>query len=282
MFFGLAPIFAKLAFTSGISSSLLSALRFLIGAVILLVCMLVGGISLRVKPREIWKIAIVAAFYAAMIILLFSSYTYISSGLSTTLHFCYPVFVMVFSVVLMHRRAGLVEIVCVILAAAGIMLLNGAAEQTSTVGAAFAVLSGVSYAAAVILIELLKLDELPSVTLAFYISVFSSVYCSIFALISGNASGFGITVSSAVGILLLAVTTNVLAIVFFQKGLHLCGGVKASLLSTLEPLTSVVVGAAVYSEQVTFVNIIGMAMILLSAALLVIKPKDSGEPKKSA
>lgn len=73
---------------------------------------------------------------------------------------------------------------------------------------------------------------------------------------------------------LLALAVNVFAIVLFQKGLGLCGGVKASLLSTFEPLTSVIVGVIIYNEQMTFRTVLGIALILLATAVLVLNKND--------
>ena len=52
--------------------------------------------------------------------------------------------------------------------------------------------------------------------------------------------------------------------------MFLCGEVKASLLSTFEPLTGVVIGILVFSEAMTFRVAVGIALILLAAVLLVV------------
>ena len=76
-----------------------------------------------------------------------------------------------------------------------------------------------------------------------------------------------------------------LALAFFQKGLFLCGEVKASLLSTFEPLTSIAVGLAVYGEAMTPRLAAGMTLILLSSVLLVLgrsQPRNAGDEAKKS
>lgn len=65
-------------------------------------------------------------------------------------------------------------------------------------------------------------------------------------------------------------SATVFALILFQKGVFLCGEVKASLFSTFEPLTGIVIGAVVFHEALSVKEIIGMAGILAAAVLLVL------------
>ena len=66
--------------------------------------------------------------------------------------------------------------------------------------------------------------------------------------------------------------TTVFALVLFQKGLFLCGEVKASLLSTFEPLTGIVIGMIAFQEELTPNKILGIIGVLTAAILLVLPP----------
>ena len=74
--------------------------------------------------------------------------------------------------------------------------------------------------------------------------------------------------------LMLALFCTVFALMLFQKGLFLCGEIKTSLLSTFEPITSVVVGVIVFNENITLKITLGIAAVLLSTILLVVKNVD--------
>lgn len=70
------------------------------------------------------------------------------------------------------------------------------------------------------------------------------------------------------------VTGAIAALALFQMGVFLCGSVKASLLSTFEPLTGVVLGVLVFREVLQKRTIGGMLLILSAVVLLVIPPPD--------
>ena len=68
--------------------------------------------------------------------------------------------------------------------------------------------------------------------------------------------------------LLLAIITSAIGTILFQKGTILIGPQKASLLSTFEPLTSVIIGVTVFNEKLGLSSIIGIIFILISVVLL--------------
>ena len=55
----------------------------------------------------------------------------------------------------------------------------------------------------------------------------------------------------------------------FQPGTALIGGEKTSILSALEPITSVLVGVAVFQESITVSIAIG-ALLVVSASILIV------------
>ena len=78
---------------------------------------------------------------------------------------------------------------------------------------------------------------------------------------------------------IFALLVNVGAVVLFQSGTFLIGGQKASILSTFEPITSLVVGMIIFDETVTWLSVVGTILVL--AASVVIAVQDGREQKKS-
>lgn len=71
-------------------------------------------------------------------------------------------------------------------------------------------------------------------------------------------------------ILALAIFATALALALFQEGLSRCGVVRASLLSTFEPLTGVGIGWLVFSEALTPRTAVGILCILLASGPLLL------------
>ncbi|OKZ75872.1 MAG: hypothetical protein BHV87_04875 [Clostridiales bacterium 36_14] len=67
--------------------------------------------------------------------------------------------------------------------------------------------------------------------------------------------------------------------VLFQKGAFLCGAVMASLLSTFEPLTGVVIGLIIFNEEMTWKLGMGIFLILFSTVMIVLPVKEKRKNK---
>ena len=150
----------------------------------------------------------------------------------------------------------------------GIFLLNDCSSAVNSTGVILALLSGLSYALYIVLSEKLKVDEIPIFVMSFWVSVFSICIVGIVLIFTphGNPE---LNVRSISLFALLAVSVNVFAIVLFQKGLGLCGGVKASLLSTFEPITSVIVGVIIYREYLTLRTAAGIVFVLSATVAFI-------------
>ena len=71
-------------------------------------------------------------------------------------------------------------------------------------------------------------------------------------------------------IVLLAISSGILASTAFQQGTRYIGAQKASLLSTFEPLTSIFIGITVYHETFSLRAFLGILSVLISVLLLSI------------
>jgi drug/metabolite transporter (DMT)-like permease len=110
----------------------------------------------------------------------------------------------------------------------------------------------------------------------FKLSFYISVVCSIVMLIVCLLGGLFTVPATAEGWLwtvVLALVVNVGAVVSFQIGTFIIGGERASILSTVEPLTGVVIGAAVFHERVTGFTGVGVALVMAACILIAVTDK---------
>lgn len=275
--FGLMPLFTKTAYQYGSNAYSAAFGRFFFGSLILLAIILIKpGTRLRLERKQLLRIFELSLLYAAMPVLLYESYNYLNSSLATTLHFTYPVIVIVIMTLFFGNKINLKQIICTALCAAGIVLMCEPGDTAHTVGIVFAVISGLAYALYIIFLGRSDLNSVPALTLCFWLSLFSAIEIGIVAVFAGKMS-FMISPQGWIAEFMLALFCTVFALMMFQKGVFLCGEVKASLLSTFEPITSAVVGVIVFNESITLKIMIGIAAILLSAVLLAAEKKPDHE-----
>ena len=69
---------------------------------------------------------------------------------------------------------------------------------------------------------------------------------------------------------------NIGAVMLFQSGAFIIGGQRAAILSTFEPITSLVVGYFAFSEAVTPLSILGSVLVIAAS---VVTALGDGEEK---
>ena len=102
---------------------------------------------------------------------------------------------------------------------------------------------------------------------------FTAIETGIFSVLIGKFRVAG-SLQELLAEICLAFFSTVIALVLFQKGTFLCGAVMASLLSTFEPLTGVVIGWIVFKEKMTLKLGIGILLILFSTVLVALPVKE--------
>lgn len=267
--FGLVPLFVRSINAGG--SNLLSTAVFRFGLAIpaLYLYLKIKKIPLAITWEELKRILLLSIVgYGGTAMLLFSSYSYIPSGMATTIHFVYPVFVILGSILFLHQKVRPLKIFCVGLCFAGILLFyNGGEGSVQLPGLILAFISGMTYSFYILYLRESSLSKMENMKLIFYMSIVTSGLVLIIALVSGQfvwrlpAQVWGIAIT-------LALVASFVAVAFFQRGVRMIGAQNAAILSTLEPITSLLVGVIVYDEAFGPGGILGCICILTSVIIV--------------
>ena len=166
--FGTMPLMAKTAFALGSNAYTTAFGRFATGAVVaFFLILLLPKESLKVSAQQLRALLVLSLFYAATPVLLYTSYQSIDSGLATTLHFTYPVLVMLLSAVILREKIGRKELLCAALCMGGILLLYRPGSGTNLTGMLIAAFSGLVYAGYIVGLEKFGLRSLSALTMSF-------------------------------------------------------------------------------------------------------------------
>lgn len=268
--YGLNPLMAKTIATGGCNPLTQTFVRLAAGAVIFFALLLPreGTLAekLRVTRRELRDIMICCIGYGLIGPLLFASYDYLASGLATTLHFVYPVLVVIACIVFRYERASRRKLLCCALCFAGIVCFYTPGGDVSAYGVFLALASGVAWAYYIVHLNSSGLVRMEPLKLAFWLCALSTVLVGAITVVSGQlvlpSTAFS---AGALGVYCCISTA---ASLLFQVGNRYIGAQSASMLSTFEPLTSVVIGVLVYHEVLTARLVGGIVCILLAVILL--------------
>src|SRR5690606_35882274 len=131
--------------------------------------------DIKIDKKELKDLIIVSILgYSATAILLFMSYNYISSGMATTLHFTYPIFVVLGGIIFFKDKPNILKILCVIFCTAGVILFSNNDGGSSILGIALAFLSGITYSFYMLFLEKSSLKIMSTFKLTFYLCAISS------------------------------------------------------------------------------------------------------------
>ncbi len=266
--FGTMPLMAKIAFSMGSNAYTVASGRFFTGALFSGLFLLIrGGSGFRISKEQLRNIAVLSVVYSAVPCLLYGSYQFIGSGLATTLHFTYPVIVMLLSALLFHSKVSHKSILCIIVCILGILCLYQPGGGNDFRGVLLAAVSGVVYAVYVEGVEKSGLKKLPVMTFIFWLSLFSAVEVTAFSAFTHKLI-LDLPLQIWIPYCGLGMIAMVIAAPLFQLGIVRCGAVKSSMLSTTEPVIGVLVGALVFNEILTVRSTVGIMLILLAVFVL--------------
>lgn len=265
--FGVTPAVGKLTYAMGNNGVQLAFLRHLFVLPLFLMIVIYQGQSLRLNKSQCLDVFKVGFFGNTLtIVMLYSSYEYIGVGSATVLHFLYPLFVVCMNFILYHQKLNKQQLCCLALAIIGIFCFMDS-SSSSIMGALLAILSGVFFAYYMVGMDHSSIRYMSPYVFNFYLVLMNSIVIFILAFLLGRVSILPLQAYILSGV--VAVLTSLIGVVLLQKGIYCLGASLTAILSTLEPITSIVVGAVWLNESLTLLKIIGCILVLLSTFILV-------------
>ena len=268
--YGCMPLMAKYIYADGVNPLTLVFLRNFFSLIPLAVLGYRQKKTLKVSPSLLPNVSLISLLGCCFTpILLFSSYNFIASGLATVFHFAYPTIVVIGGIVFMKKKANKSSVISVLLCAVGLSLFYTPSQSFNLTGGALALLSAITFAGYVLMLSRFDSSKLSGFLFSFYIALISSIATFIICVATSSLS----LPSSLLGWVLcvvfsLLVTTG--AVALFQQSTFLIGGECSSILSTLEPITSIIIGVMLFSEPFGVRLFIGTVLVILASIITVL------------
>ncbi len=277
LIFGLMPLMAKFIYAEGVNPPTLVFLRNAISVPILALLTLLTGNSIKIKAVAIPGISVIALMGCCITpLLLFSSYNHIPSGTATVFHFIYPAVVVIGEFIFLKNKIKYGHVISVIICVIGIALFYNPENAVNFKGGFYALLSGITYAVYILCLSGFKYKDMPGFTFSFYVALICSVAMLCVCVITNQLSLPGSLLGWRLSVL-FAICINVGAVVLFQKGTFLIGGGRASILSTFEPITSVVTGILIFDEEVGIFTVIGTVLVIAASVIIALSDMQSSK-----
>jgi len=271
--FGAMAIFGKLAYGAGATVGTLLAVRFLLAAVAFWTLVLAGGGAREVRtlPRRDVAVAFAlgACGYALQAGSYFAALMRIDASLLSLLLYTYPAIVAAAAVALGRERIDGRRAAALALASGGLALVVAGAGTGALdgIGVALGLGAACIYTTYILVSEGVAVRMRPMV-LSAIVCTGAAVSLTAGATLLGDFRPAALTAAGWGWLVCLGAVSTVAAVSLFFAGLRRVGPTAASILSTVEPLVTVMLAAVVFGELLSPVQMLGGALVLSAVPVL--------------
>ncbi len=275
--FGAMGIFGKLAYDEGASVGTLLSVRFALAGALFWALVVSTGAVRRLGSISRRDVAIAVALgavgYSAQAGAYFAALQRLDASLLSLLLYTFPAMVTVAAIALGRERASLRTSIALALATGGLVLvLAGAASGAlDPAGTVLGILAAVIYSA-YILTSAGVAGRVEPLVLSALVCTGGAATLTLAAAAGGDLHPGAVSAEGYGWLAAMAVVSTVAAVTLFFAGLRRVGASTASILSTAEPLTTVVLAYLAFGESLGPAQLAGGALVL-SAALVLAVPR---------
>ncbi len=267
--FSTLGLFAKLIYAEGFSVPQALAWRFTVAALVLWSVTIIRGTwrATLAQYRDAFLLGLLG--FSPQAGMFFMAVRYLDPGLASLLLYLYPSFVVIFGALFMRIVPRKAQVLAVILSLIGCAMTLWTRGSYPLIGYFWGLSVAILYAVYLVVSEKVvsRLDPLFATTNL--MSASALVYW-IITLASGTARLPG-SVATVFGILGIGTLATVVPILTLFAAIRRIGAADTSLVSTVEPLFTIILSAVLIGERLTGMQLAGGAVIL--GAVLVLNMK---------
>jgi drug/metabolite transporter (DMT)-like permease len=269
--YGIIPLFVLPLKAVSITFDAILMYRFSFTALLIGIYFLFRKINFRVSLKQFLILMALGLVFSLSSIFFFLSYDYVSAGAVSTIFFIYPVFVALIMSIFFKERLTPITWLAIVISLAGIFILNKTMDGLSMrfTGLILVLLSALTYALFVIIIQQSGVKDMPSTTLTFY----SMGFCAFFFLTKCLIQGDSLVLPSLfVGfeVALFALITTALSCITLALAIHHIGPTLTSIFGAVEPVAAIGVSVLFLHEPLTINLIIAVILIIVAVMVLIL------------
>lgn len=273
--FGTLAIFGKLAASVGLPTSTLLLYRFVVATTLIWAAYAVRGRFRPLSGRSLGVALAIGLVYGGMTVLFFEGLGFLSAGLAAIVFYTYPVHVLVLSTVLLDERLSRGRVLALALAVLGVGVIVGASpEGANPIGVALVLLAAFGYAAYTTASRA-ALESVDAGRFTATAMVGATLSMLPYAAVTGGL-GTPRTVEAWAVVAGIGLIGTALPIYLFIGGLERIEASHAAVIGTSEPLVTVVLGALILGEAVTFAIVTGGGLVLVGVLLVQRDSRPTG------
>ncbi|GAB6154302.1 EamA family transporter [Desulfosporosinus burensis] len=270
--FSFYTILGKFAFLGGASLATVLFVRFFI-AVLFFWMVTLWREGFPRLPLKTWLIlwGMGGICYSLMAGLYMSSVRFIPASLAALLLYVYPVIVTVIAVLTRQEKFSTYKLLGLLLSTFGLVMVLGLAFQgINSLGVILALGSAFVYAIYI----LIGHKVLKTTTALVSTTIISTAATLTYGIIGFSMGSMTWNLSWGTWMVMagIALLSTVIGMLTFFEGIKRIGATSASIISTTEPVITVVLAVILFRESLTLLQVVGGIFVVLGGILAVLPP----------
>jgi putative membrane protein len=281
--YGFIPLFTKeLQYPSeglALSSATILFYRFGIASIVIAGIMLFQRISFRITFPEFLRLTLLAFLSDGAALFLIAGYSYMPSGVATTLHFMYPVFTALTMMLFFHEPRRMSTVLAITMAVAGLFVLSWTGQgEVALLGVVLEIISALCFALYLIRVNRSKISNMPPTKLTFYVMMLGALIFAATIIYERSeiemATHFAVLPSTRgwLNLIALSLVCTVITNLALVHAIKMIGPTITAVLGVLEPVTAILLGIIFMGESLTSPIVLGI-MLIISAVLIIVLRK---------
>lgn len=262
--FGTLGIFGNFAYAAGMDTFTVLFLRFGLAASFMIPVLILRKEAFPRGRVLLQLIGMGGLGYGLQSFMYMTAIKYASPGLVALLLYLYPFFVAILSMIFLSEKLSRVKATALVLALVGAALTVGPLSG-QLIGAVLAITGALVYSIYIIVGANVtrQVSAIQSSTV-----IFASAGAVYGALTFVNGANFPSTQAGWLAIGGIVIISTIIPVVTFLAGLERVGPTNAAMLSTIEPIVTVLLAAWLFGDKLEPVVLIGGVLILAAVVLL--------------
>ena len=281
--YGFIPLFTKeLQHPSeglALSSATILFYRFGIASIVIAGIMLFQRISFRITFPEFLRLTLLAFLSDGAALFLIAGYSYMPSGVATTLHFMYPVFTALTMMLFFHEPRRMSTVLAITMAVAGLFVLSWTGQgEVALLGVVLEIISALCFALYLIRVNRSKISSMLPTKLTFYVMMLGALIFAATIIYERSeiemATHFAVLPSTRgwLNLIALSLVCTVITNLALVHAIKMIGPTITAVLGVLEPVTAILLGIIFMGESLTPPIVLGI-MLIISAVLIIVLRK---------
>lgn len=266
--FATLAIFIKMAYAAGANMLTVLTMRFMLASIFLWLMLKPLGISPRIPKKTVGQLFLMGTIgYGSMSFLFAAAVHYLPASLAEMLLFTYPVIVSLLSFMIGSEAFSFLKGVALLICSGGLFLILGVSlENVNHLGVVLG-LSGALIYSCYILVSNRVLKDIHPLVATTYVCSSAAIAFLTYAGMTGQLI-LTLPLHGWLAILGIVLPGTIIGILCFFAGITRIGATNASIISTAEPIITVLLSALILGEHLTFLQIFGGLLIISSILIL--------------